>query len=92
MLVSLWIAVNGSKFIIIGLFSCVSQLICVQSCRSIFAIALMLSMTVMSIIDSAVSTVIVCFAEAPDELERNHQTHSREMKEAWHKVYPMIRF
>ncbi len=44
-------------------------------------------MTIMSTIDSAVSTIIVCFAEAPEELERNHSTHSRDMREAWNKVY-----
>lgn len=44
-------------------------------------------MTVMSIIDSAVTTVIVCFAEAPEVLEMNHSDHSRDMREAWNKVY-----
>ena len=47
-------------------------------------------MTVMSIIDSAVTTVIVCFAEAPDVLEMNHSDHSREMKEAWTNVYGIL--
>lgn len=56
-----------------------------------FFIALVLAVTMMNIIDSAVSTVIVCFAEAPMELERNHPPHSRDMKESWHKVYPMVR-
>lgn len=49
--------------------------------------ALLLSMTVMSIIDSAVATVIVCFAEAPEVFETNHGEHSRNMKEAWSQVY-----
>jgi len=52
-----------------------------------FLVGLLLSSTVMSIIDSAVSTIIVCFAEAPAELEQNHSKHSRNMKEAWNKVY-----
>lgn len=52
-----------------------------------FFVALLLSMTIMSIIDSAVTTIIVCFAEAPDAFDRNHNTHSRDMKEAWNKVY-----
>lgn len=58
----------------------------------IFALAFVLSLTMMSAIDSAVSTVIVCFAEAPSDLERNHQTHYREIRDAWNKVYPLIRF
>lgn len=58
----------------------------------IFALAFVLSLTMMSAIDSAVSTVIVCFAEAPSDLERNHQAHYREIREAWNKVYPLIRF
>mmetsp|Transcript_15807 Transcript_15807/g.23129 ORF Transcript_15807/g.23129 Transcript_15807/m.23129 type:complete len:529 (+) Transcript_15807:108-1694(+) len=62
------------------------------SFTSNFGIALILSFTMMSIIDSSVSTVIVCFGEAPDELEANHQTHNREMREAWNEVYPMVRF
>ena len=52
-----------------------------------FTVGLFLSMTVMSIIDSAVSTIIVCFAEAPEEFDRNHSSHSRDMREAWMKVY-----
>lgn len=56
-----------------------------------FVVGLLLSTTVMSVIDSAVSTIIVCFAEAPEEFEQNHNTHSRNMREAWNKVYE-IRF
>ena len=58
--------------------------------RSSFLAALLYAMTVMSIIDSAVNTIIVCFAEAPQEFERNHGVHSREMREGWRKVYPEI--
>lgn len=52
-----------------------------------FMTGLILSLTIMSIIDSAVSTIIVCFAEAPEDFERNHRIHSREMREAWNNVY-----
>ncbi len=52
-----------------------------------FIIALLLAVTMMGIINSAVGTIIVCFAEAPEEFEINHNTHSRDMKEAWNKVY-----
>jgi hypothetical protein len=47
---------------------------------------------VISIINSAVCTIIVCFAEAPIELDRNHGAYSREMKEAWHKAFPTLHF
>mmetsp|Transcript_5839 Transcript_5839/g.7446 ORF Transcript_5839/g.7446 Transcript_5839/m.7446 type:complete len:563 (+) Transcript_5839:118-1806(+) len=52
-----------------------------------FTIGLIFSTTVMSIIDSAVCTIIVCFAEAPHDLDVNHSTHSRNMREAWNEVY-----
>jgi len=41
----------------------------------------------MSVIDSASSTVVVCFAEAPLELERNHPDHSEEMNKALRRIY-----
>lgn len=44
------------------------------------------------VVESAVNTVIVCFAEAPSELGRNHLTHDREMRESWQKVYPTLFF
>jgi len=52
----------------------------------------MLALTAMSIVDSSVSTIILCFAEAPQEFELKHETQSRKVREAWTKVYPMIRF
>jgi len=55
------------------------------------AIAASLASVVFSTINSAICTIIVCFAEAPAELEINHGTHSREMREAWQKAYPLIR-
>mmetsp|Transcript_25254 Transcript_25254/g.37412 ORF Transcript_25254/g.37412 Transcript_25254/m.37412 type:complete len:364 (+) Transcript_25254:167-1258(+) len=55
------------------------------------AIVASLASVVGSTINSAVCTIIVCFAEAPAELEINHGTHSREMREAWQKAYPLIR-
>ena len=41
----------------------------------------------MNVIDSAVSTIVVCFAEAPEVLESSHPDHSLVMKEAWYNVY-----
>lgn len=45
----------------------------------------------MSILNSSVCTVVLCFAEAPGELEVNHGALSRKMREGWNKVYPTIR-
>lgn len=44
-------------------------------------------MTMMNIVDSAISTILVCFAEAPEVFDANHNTHCRDMKDAWNKVY-----
>jgi len=52
-----------------------------------FIFGVFFSSTMMSVINSAVSTVVVCFAEAPEELESSHPDHSRAMKEAWYNVY-----
>ena len=48
-------------------------------------------MTMLCVIESSVSTIIVCFAEAPDEFEENHPTHNQAMRDAWSEVY-QIRF
>jgi len=40
------------------------------------------------VVDSALNTVIVCYAEAPNEFQTNHHELSEEMREAWLKVYP----
>ena len=42
------------------------------------------------IIESAVNTIIVCFAEAPAEFDRNHPEHSRKIREAWRQVYDFV--
>lgn len=54
--------------------------------------ALTFPIAVTSFLDSIVSTIIVCFAEAPMELEENHPTHSREIKEGCEHAYPLLRF
>jgi Plasma-membrane choline transporter len=43
---------------------------------------------VMSVITSAVDTVVVAFAEAPLEFERNHPGLSSQLVTAWRHVYP----
>jgi Plasma-membrane choline transporter len=42
----------------------------------------------MGVVESAVDTVVVCFAEAPLEFERNHPGLFAQMATAWRQVYP----
>jgi hypothetical protein len=46
----------------------------------------------MSIVASAVNTVIVCFAEAPAEFETNHPALSAQMRAAWTQAWPELVF
>jgi Plasma-membrane choline transporter len=41
-----------------------------------------------SLVSSAVSTVIVCYAEAPNEFQRNHAELSQKMRVAWRQAWP----
>lgn len=53
------------------------------------AVGLALSyLLLMSVVGAAVDTVIVVFAEAPLELERNHPGLYRQMVSAWRQIYP----
>jgi Plasma-membrane choline transporter len=47
-----------------------------------------MSMTLFSIVSSAVNTVIVCYAEAPSEFQINHPQLSDRMRNAWQQAYP----
>jgi len=42
----------------------------------------------MSVVGSAVNTVIVCYAEAPTEFETNHPELSCNMRNAWRLAFP----
>jgi len=42
----------------------------------------------MSLVASAVDTVVVCFAEAPTSFRTNYPSLSQEMEEAWTTVMP----
>lgn len=44
----------------------------------------------MSVLGSAVDTVIVCFAESPAEFEANHPMLSQEMRSAWMQAWPEL--
>jgi Plasma-membrane choline transporter len=44
--------------------------------------------TLFSVVSSAVNTVIVCYAESPNEFEANHAALSRAMRDAWREAWP----
>ena len=41
-----------------------------------------------SVVSSAVNTVIVCYAEAPNDFQRNHFALSLQMRKAWRQAWP----
>jgi len=52
-------------------------------------IGFVLSSIMLNVVGSAITTVIVCFAESPEEFERNQPKLSREMREAWKQAWPL---
>jgi hypothetical protein len=54
-----------------------------------FVFGFTLSQVLMSVIGSAVNTVIVCYAEDPIALETNHPSLSGQMLEAWQEAHPV---
>ena len=53
-----------------------------------FIIGYCMASTLLSVVSSAVNTVIVCYAEAPNEFQANHPELSNKMRDAWSKAYP----
>eukprot|EP00979_Chaetoceros_neogracilis_P004359 scaffold773_cov218-Chaetoceros_neogracile.AAC.2 len=53
-----------------------------------FLIGVVLASIMLGVVESAVSTCIVCFAESPAEFEQNHPSLSLEMREAWRSSWP----
>eukprot|EP00957_Ditylum_brightwellii_P104351 7947901-Ditylum_brightwellii.AAC.1 len=43
----------------------------------------------MSVVSSAVNTVIVCYAEAPNEFQTSHPELSNEMRTSWRQAWPL---
>uniref|UniRef100_A0A7S1BBS7 Choline transporter-like protein n=2 Tax=Corethron hystrix TaxID=216773 RepID=A0A7S1BBS7_9STRA len=41
-----------------------------------------------TVVESAVNTIIVCFAESPAEFQSNHPKLCNNMREAWGQMYP----
>jgi len=55
-----------------------------------FLVGVVFSSILMSVVQSAVNTVIVCFAESPAEFERNHPVLSLEMRSKWREALPEL--
>jgi hypothetical protein len=53
-----------------------------------FIVGLAICSILLSTVASGVNTVIVMFADAPNEFERNHPELSRKMRETWREYYP----
>ena len=51
-------------------------------------IGVVLASIMLGVVESAVSTCIVCFAESPAEFEQNHPSLSLEMRNAWRSSWP----
>lgn len=52
-----------------------------------FLVGLILSGVFMGLLSSAVDAVIVCYAEAPKELEESHPTIAQEMSQTWSEAW-----
>lgn len=53
-----------------------------------FIVGMMICSIVMSTIGSAVNAVIVLFAEAPADFQRNYPELSNNMRQTWSEVFP----
>lgn len=73
--------------VLLTLLPCTPKLLLVLK-RFGFIVGLVLCSILMSVIGSAVNTVIVCFAEGPAEFQRNHPRLSEKMRAAWLQAYP----
>ena len=50
-------------------------------------LAVFLSSLLVGILSSAVDTIIVCYAEAPTELQHTHPILAEEMEQAWTEAW-----
>jgi len=53
-----------------------------------FFIGYGMSATLFSVVSSAVNTVVVCYAEAPNEFQANHPELSVRMRDSWRQAWP----
>lgn len=47
-----------------------------------------LSSVMANVVRGSVNTLIVCWADNPTQIERNHPSLSREMIDAWSRAFP----
>jgi hypothetical protein len=55
-----------------------------------FVIGLCLTMIMVSVVDSAVATVFVCLAEAPNVLESTHPAYFYDLTAAWRECHSIV--
>jgi len=55
-----------------------------------FLIGVLISNVVFFVVESAVRTVIVCFAESPAEFQEHHPELSEVMQAGWNEAYPTV--
>ena len=55
-----------------------------------FLVGLSLSWCSLFVMESAVRTIIVCFAESPAEFQEHHQELCQEMRQGWSSAYPDV--
>jgi len=53
-----------------------------------FVVGMVLTSTLMTLVSSAVNTVIVCYAEAPREFHENHPKLAEDMRTTWRQAWP----
>ena len=53
-----------------------------------FILGYAMAATLFAVVNSAVDTVIVCYAEAPNEFQVNHPQLSDRMRDAWRRAWP----
>ena len=53
-----------------------------------FALGFGMSSVLFSVVSSAVNTVVVCYAEAPQEFHTNHPALALRMRGAWREAFP----
>lgn len=53
-----------------------------------FVVGMVLTSTLLTLVSSAVNTVIVCYAEAPGEFQQNHPKLSEDMRATWRQAWP----
>lgn len=86
-LLQFWIGVvSGAIGVLLGLLFSVDPVI---GGFSGFILGLILSNILFSVVNSAVDTVVVCFAESPTTLRLNHPPEiSQRLFDTWKEVYP----